>query len=89
MTLLKNKILLRNAIFLALAFVVLPAYGGPPLLEVFGCEDFQLTYTGGYPAAGCFGFGVCTLTGSGDLFVDILLYSNMDALIRLCLMRLR
>ncbi len=47
-------------------------------MEVFGCEDFQLTYPGGYPAAGCFGFGVCTLTGSGDLFVDILLYSNMD-----------
>jgi len=88
MTLLKSKILLRNAAFLALAFVVLPAYGGPPLVEVFGCEDYQLTYSGGTPRQVVLDLvfvrerevAICSSTFSCT--------RTWTALIRLCLMRL-
>jgi hypothetical protein len=78
MKLLKSRVILRNVVFLVVVYVAFPVYGGPPLTAVFDCYDYQLTYPGGYPAAGCFGFGICSITGSGDALVDILLYSNMD-----------
>lgn len=77
MKLLTSRVILRNVVFLIVVYVAFPVYGGPPLVEMFDCYDYQLTYPNGYPAAGCFGFGICTRTGSGDLLVDILLYSNM------------
>lgn len=78
MKVLKSRIVLRNVIFLVVVYAAFPVYAGNPLIDVFGCFDHQLTFTGGSPAAGCFGFGQCSFTGSGDLFVDILLFSNMD-----------
>jgi hypothetical protein len=63
MKLLKSKVIFRNIVFLVVVYVAFPVYGGPPLTAVFDCYDYQLTYSGGYPAAGCFGFGICSITG--------------------------
>lgn len=78
MKVLKSRIILRNVIFLVIVYAAFPVYGGNPLIAVYPCGDFQFTYSGGYPAAGCFGFGVCTVTGSGDLLVGIDVSSNMN-----------
>lgn len=74
----KDRIIIRNVLLLIIVCAALPAYGGNPLIAVYDCNDFQFTYSGGYPAAGCYGFGVCTITGSGDLAVEIYVYSDMD-----------
>jgi len=50
---------------------------GPPLTAVFPCEDFEITYPDGSIAALCFGFGDCSFTGSGRIFVFLLMYSPL------------
>src|SRR5215216_744286 len=77
MKVLKSRVLLRNFLFLLIVCATYPVYAGPPLSFVFGCREIVLTLPSGTPVAGCFGFGGCTFTGSGDAFVDILIYSDM------------
>lgn len=69
---------MRNTMFLALLAIVFPAYAGAPLTWVHPCFDFQLTTSAGFPTASCTGYGICTLTGSGDLLVDVAVFSNLS-----------
>ena len=78
MNVMKSKIILRNIVFLVIAYIAFPVYGGPPLTFVLSGWDIQLTYPGGIPAASCAGAGLCTYGNGGDDFVFITMSSNMD-----------
>jgi hypothetical protein len=66
---------IRYSMFLALVFLALPALSAPPLTYVVPCYDPQLTPPSGFPYAYCKGFGFCSFGLSGNIEVDLFVYS--------------
>jgi len=77
-----SPVVIRNLVFLVVLLVAITAYAGPPLVNVFPDQDFELTYgdpsLGGFigrPIADADGYGTCTITLSGRLVVDMFVYA--------------
>ena len=72
---------IRNAMFLSSILLALPAVSAPPLTQVWPCYDPELTGPSptyvGVPEAFCIGQGACSIGLSGNLLVNLYVFSEL------------